>query len=228
LNFFETIETSATAITMSATQQEDALDMIAQVSKLLRQGIANALPVAGDQYLTVSVPGTVIDTRDIVDGGSYVWTPSKTKDPFIPLSVQQAEANLTDGMMPISTVMIGNTGRSVARSYSRTLDLLIPLKAAGSPGLESEPQDPRYKEAMAYLQKQDENGNTPIDKYITKQTAWQQAQSEWDSAKDDAEARFQKQFPGDLAAIQQAMNEWNQVNFRKFKTNVQGNGWIGS
>jgi hypothetical protein len=75
-------------------------------------------------------------------------------------------------MMPISTVMFGNTGRSVARSYFRVLDLLT---AAGSPGLDSEPKDPRYKEAMAYLQKQDENGNTSIDKYIIKQTAWQQA-----------------------------------------------------
>jgi hypothetical protein len=121
-------------MTTQEQQAKDALDMIAYVSRLLRQGIANSLPVSGDQYLTVAIPGTIIDTRDVSEGGSYVWTPTKTKDPLTPLAVQQAEAKLVDGMMPLATVMVGNTGRSVSRSYNRALDLLVPLKSAGSPG----------------------------------------------------------------------------------------------
>lgn len=122
--------------TTEEQKMQDALTMIAHVSRVIRQGISNALPVSGDQYLTISVPGTVIDTRDISEGGSYVWLATKTHDPIIPLAVQQAEARLVDGMMPLATVVVGNTGRSVSRSYNRALDLLVPLKAAGSPGCE--------------------------------------------------------------------------------------------
>ncbi|PMD59936.1 uncharacterized protein K444DRAFT_722797 [Hyaloscypha bicolor E] len=212
-------------MTTQEQQAKDALDMIAYVSRLLRQGIANSLPVSGDQYLTVAIPGTIIDTRDVSEGGSYVWTPTKTKDPLTPLAVQQAEAKLVDGMMPLATVIVGNTGRSVSRSYNRALDLLVPLKSAGSPGC-NDPSDPRFTKAMDYLRSTDDVGRSPIDYYIAKQTAWQEAQSEWDSAKQDAHSGFLRQYPGgkpeDIAAIQQAMNEWNQVNFRKYKTNVQG------
>jgi hypothetical protein len=92
--------------------------------------------------------------------------------------------------------------------------------------VESDPSDPRFTKAMDYLRSTDDVGRSPIDYYIAKQTAWQEAQSEWDSAKQDAHSGFLRQYPGgkpeDIAAIQQAMNEWNQVNFRKYKTNVQG------
>ncbi|KFY69295.1 hypothetical protein V496_00361 [Pseudogymnoascus sp. VKM F-4515 (FW-2607)] len=214
--------------TTEEQKMQDALTMIAHVSRVIRQGISNALPVSGDQYLTISVPGTVIDTRDISEGGSYVWLATKTHDPIIPLAVQQAEARLVDGMMPLATVVVGNTGRSVSRSYNRALDLLVPLKAAGSPGLESAPSDPRYTKALEYLRSVDATGRTPIDYYILKQTAWQEAQSAWDTAKQEAHASFLRpdplkpEQPTDLSAVNQAMNEWNQVNFRKYKTNVQG------
>jgi hypothetical protein len=195
-----------------------ALQQIAQVSRLLREGIGKALPVSGDQYLTVSIPGTVIDTRDIGKGGSYVWT--ATNDPFTPFQVLQAEAKLVDNMMPLGTVMIGNTGKSVSRSYARALDCLIPKDAFGSPGKESEGSE-NYKAAMDYLKKPDNKGKTPIDYYIEKQTAWQEAQSEWDLAKEAARDKIEKELT-DPTQIQEAMNQWNQAHFRKFKTNVQG------
>jgi hypothetical protein len=110
-------------LAMTAVQQDDALREIAQASKLLRSGIANSLPVAGDQYITISIPGTVIDTRDIGDGGgSYVWDPKTLGSPFTPLAVKQAEGKLVDEMMPIAQVLVGNNGKSVSRSYSRALD----------------------------------------------------------------------------------------------------------
>ncbi len=49
---------------MSQAQQDAAITSIANVSRLLRQAIGAAIPVAPDQYLTISIPGTVIDTTD--------------------------------------------------------------------------------------------------------------------------------------------------------------------
>lgn len=205
---------------MADSQQDDALRAIAQVSKLLRNGLANSFPVAGDQYITISIPGTVIDTRDIGDkGGSYVWDPKVLGSPFTPLAVRQAEGKLVDGMMPIAQIMIGNTGKSVYRSYSRALDCLIPFQAPGTPGKPSQ-ASPDYLAAMDYLQKKDQHGKCPIDYYVEKQTVWAQAQTDWDSAKEAAMASLELRIP-DLGKRQEAMNEWNQTHFRKFKTNVQ-------
>ncbi|KXS18614.1 hypothetical protein M427DRAFT_29530 [Gonapodya prolifera JEL478] len=61
------------------SQLAEAASMTATVSSLLRKEIAAVFPVAGDQYLTVAIPGTVIDT---FNDGSFVWT--ATKDAKLP------------------------------------------------------------------------------------------------------------------------------------------------
>lgn len=116
--------------------------------------------------------------------------------------------------------MIGNTGKSVSRSYARALDCLIPKITSGSPGKDSN-GDENFKVAMAYLKKPNATGKTPIDYYIAKQNAWQKAQSEWDISRDEVQTRFKAEF-ADLAQMQESMNQWNQAHFPKFKTNVQG------
>ncbi|KAL5346190.1 hypothetical protein ACLOAV_008456, partial [Pseudogymnoascus australis] len=186
--------------TTEEQKMQDALTMIAHVSRVIRQGISNALPVSGDQYLTISVRN---------EGGSYVWLATKTLDPIIPS---------------------GATSRGEARGWhDATRDC-----GGGKHGKEcikdeSAPSDPRYTKALEYLRSVDATGRTPIDYYILKQTAWQEAQSAWDTAKQEAHASFLRpdplrkpEQPIDLSAVNQAMNEWNQVNFRKYKTNVQG------
>lgn len=85
--------------------QADSLTMIANVSRLLRQAIGAALPVAPEQYVTIAIPGTVIDLTDVEQGGTFVW--DITNNAFPPTAVRQAEANLVDTMMPISNVMVG-------------------------------------------------------------------------------------------------------------------------
>lgn len=89
---------------MSSDQQNAAIQSIANVSRLLRQAIGAAIPVAPEQYLTISIPGTVIDTTDIDDGGTYVYDASKGV--IAPIQVQQAEAKLVDGIMPLANVMV--------------------------------------------------------------------------------------------------------------------------
>lgn len=87
-----------------AAQKAQAITQIANVSKLLRDAIAATLPVAPEQYLTIAVPGTTIDTRQIADGGTFIWEATDTA--FPPTQVMQAEANLVDYMVPLSYVMV--------------------------------------------------------------------------------------------------------------------------
>lgn len=87
-----------------ARQKAEAIAQIANVSKLLRDAIAASLPVAPEQYLTIAVPGTTIDTRNIKDGGTFVW--DATDSAFTPTQVMQAEGKLVDSMIPLSNVMV--------------------------------------------------------------------------------------------------------------------------
>jgi hypothetical protein len=84
--------------------QKDAVSSIASVSTLLRNAIAAALPVAPEQYLTVAIPGTVIDLADYEKGGSFAYDVSKHS--ITPTTVRQNEARLVDGMMPVATLMV--------------------------------------------------------------------------------------------------------------------------
>jgi hypothetical protein len=192
---------------MSTDQQQQAIQSIGNVSTLLRQAIGAAIPVSPDQYLTISIPGTVIDTTEVSTGGSFVYDASK----FItaPLVVQQAEAKLVDGMMPLANIMasirrmgnttcltltspqIGNTGKSVSRSYSRALDALVPRKATISTGSEiRSPGEAMYDEAMKYLTTPNpDTGLTPVEIYAEKQSKWASAQEKWDRARMDAKSQ---------------------------------------
>jgi hypothetical protein len=66
--------------------------------------IAHKVTVSPEQYMTVTIPGTSIDTRDITNGGTYVY--GKEYAAFVPPQVRQAEARLVDGMMPLAYVAV--------------------------------------------------------------------------------------------------------------------------
>ncbi|KAI0465830.1 hypothetical protein F4859DRAFT_527711 [Xylaria cf. heliscus] len=203
--------------------QAKAIVQIGNVSKLLREAIAASLPVAPEQYLTIAIPGTTIDVREIRDGGTFVYDAEKT--PFAPIQVQQAEAKLVDNMVPLAHVMIGNTGKSVSRSYDRALDVLVARKATvpGTQGNIRNPDDPEYKNAMDYLTtKQKDTNKTPVEIYIEKQRDWAEAQEAWDRAKIQAKQDAIISNPGDNIAAKSQYDQWNQANYRKFKFAVQG------
>lgn len=54
--------------------------------------------------MTVAIPGTTIDVRDIKDGGTFVYGAEYSA--FPPIAVRQAEGRLVDDMMPLATVMV--------------------------------------------------------------------------------------------------------------------------
>ena len=85
-------------------QMAEAFEATSQAALLVREALIGALPIAPEQYLTLSIPGTLVDTTDIDQGGSYVY--NAATNPFIPTAVRQAEAKLVDGMMPLATIMV--------------------------------------------------------------------------------------------------------------------------
>jgi hypothetical protein len=99
-----TTTTTTTAEALLENQKVKAIEQIANISKLLRDAIAAALPVAPEQYLTIAVPGTTIDTRDVSDNGTFVY--GSRPSAFAPTQVMQAEAKLVDNMVPLSYVMV--------------------------------------------------------------------------------------------------------------------------
>ncbi|KAK4183746.1 hypothetical protein QBC35DRAFT_418305 [Podospora australis] len=217
---------------MEAQMQQDAITQIANVSTLLRQAIQAQIPTAPEQYMSIAIPGTTIDVRDVTEGGTFVY--GKEYSAFPPISTRQAESRLVDNMCPLSFVMVGNTGKSVSRSYSRALDGLVPKKASVTSGginpIRS-PGERGYDNAMEYLTKIDEaTGMTPIDVYVEKQTAWAEAQDAWDKAKIKAQKDAYALHKTDVVLQRQAYDEWNQANYRKFKFAVQGRwmDWVSN
>lgn len=135
-----------------------------------------------------------------------------------PLAVRVAEARLVDGMIPLSkftvifrslnssmyiltTSQAGKTGKSVARSYLSTLDLMVPVEASVS-GLigGSDPKAvveerlvvirDRYNRAMDYLKSADDSpnadGRSKLGTYVLKQESWSKAVEAYTSAQDRA------------------------------------------
>jgi hypothetical protein len=84
--------------------QDEAVKSIASVSTLLRNAIAAALSVAPEQYLTVAIPGTLIDLEDYDSGGEFVF--DIRKHAVTPTTVRQSEARPVDGMVPIANIMV--------------------------------------------------------------------------------------------------------------------------
>lgn len=212
--------------TMMRDMEAEAIKQIANVSTLLRQAIQASIPAAPEQYLTIGIPGTTIDVRDIKEGGTFVYGAEYSA--FPPTAVRQAESRLVDNMCPLSYIMVGNTGKSVSRSYSRALDGLVPRQATVTSGGVNpirSPGEKGYDDAMAYLTKRDEKtGLTPVDIYVEKQSLWTEAQEAWDKAKLRAQKEAMAAFD-DPVSQRQHYDDWNQANYRKYKFAVQGR-WI--
>ena len=62
------------------------------------------ITVAPEQYMTISIPGTTIDIRDIQEGGTFVYDAASKA--FPPDQVRQEEARLVDNMLPLASVMV--------------------------------------------------------------------------------------------------------------------------
>ncbi|KAK3998231.1 hypothetical protein QBC44DRAFT_363760 [Cladorrhinum sp. PSN332] len=209
---------------MSDEQARLAEQMVANAAKVsqnIREALQATLPVAPEQLMTAQVPGVVIDCNP---EGPYWWNPKEHAE--TPHRVKVNEARLVDGMVPLSKLMLGPTGKSVARSYAAALDMLIPEDAPIDMDATTKSKSQaaeRYLIAMKYLTSlaAPNSNKTVIDVYVEKQEAWSAAMKEWDRAKQDAHDNAKRQYPNDVKMQQWVFDEWNQANFRNYKTRAQ-------
>ncbi|KAL4403651.1 hypothetical protein CABS03_14911 [Colletotrichum abscissum] len=212
------------------TQAKGVLAAMTNASETVRGAIASSIPVASNQVLTVSLPGTVIDWKD------YYYNVSKNIKP--PLDVQVKEARLVDGMIPLSKYTAGKTGKSVARSYLAALDLLVPVEASVSGVVSNETgniTDPRlktirerYKYSMGYLTSSDDtpsgNGRTKVETYVMKQSAWAKEVAEYQRAQAETLRGLTPPAGATTAQVkasQEKYNEWIQEHAREYKNTIQ-------
>ncbi|KDQ53226.1 hypothetical protein JAAARDRAFT_72716 [Jaapia argillacea MUCL 33604] len=133
-------------------QRQKLLARNVDVSLILRQQIRAALPTAQDQFLTVMVPGKVLDLKsfDPYDANG------NRSSAITPDGIRLREAILCDDMPALGPVQLSPSGKSVMRSYITALDRLIPTEASlgfGRGKASSDPEDPvkKYGESMKWL-----------------------------------------------------------------------------
>ncbi|KAJ3542808.1 hypothetical protein NM208_g3894 [Fusarium decemcellulare] len=197
-----------------ADQGDKNIETLGRINTQLRQAIQACFPCAYEQYVTIQIPGTIIDTRL---GGSYLPKDRVTAD--IRNMIQCNESMLVDSMVPLDKVMLaklGPTGKSVTRSYMTALDMLVPRKTEiGSldtePDLGNSDNTSKYSQAMKFLRSRETiltpnsailgsrvldakdhfeaQGipGTVVDRYVEKQLAWSEARGKWDAVRSQAQ-----------------------------------------
>ncbi|KAI8415866.1 hypothetical protein FOFC_05493 [Fusarium oxysporum] len=199
----------------------------AAVSQQVREALQSSLPVAPEQMMTVQIPGTVINAKE---KGPYWFNPKEHAE--TPHRIKVHEARLVDGMVPLSKIMMGPTGKSVARSYAAALDMLIPEDAPidmDTSTVAKSKAAERYLAAMKYLTSTVPNSSkTVVDVYVEKQQIWSDAMKDWDRAKNAARDEAKRMYPQEIEKQQWHYDEWNQANFRNYKNHAQAKymDWI--
>ncbi|KAF5683566.1 hypothetical protein FDENT_7178 [Fusarium denticulatum] len=201
----------------------ETLTSIASVSARVRDAISASLPISQEQYLTIAIPGTVIDLTDSDHGGSFVYDESKHRLP--PANVRQAEASLVDRMMPIAKLAVGNETKSVARSYARALDMLIPISPTSNPSGEMD-----YAKSMEFLkEKVHGTSKTIIEVYRDKEMKWIKQREIWETAKIQASRDAQKAFEDGTEDYgerrQRYVEKWAKGKGKRYKDAIQA-AWM--
>jgi len=105
--------------------------------------------------MTIAIPGTTIDVRDIKDGGTFVYGAEYSA--FPPMAVRQAEAKIVDNMVPLSNIMVKKHFTSPAirlprppagppLAYQRFIRYLHELETAELTRLDWKYRQERFKE----------------------------------------------------------------------------------
>ncbi|KAG8709411.1 hypothetical protein FRC08_018363 [Ceratobasidium sp. 394] len=96
-------------------------DRIGEISDRIREAVRAALPTPPEQFLTLMVPGKVVTLED--------FKVDKEHDVVLSHKTELNQAILCDDMPTLSTLQMGPTGKSVARSYSEVISKLVPSQS---------------------------------------------------------------------------------------------------
>ncbi|KAF5987232.1 hypothetical protein FCOIX_1087 [Fusarium coicis] len=207
----------------------EALTSIASVSARVRDAISASLPIGPEQYLTITAPAIVIDLANSDRDESFVYNESKHH--FPPANVRQAEASLVDRMMPIAKCAVGSEKKSVAQSYARAIDSLIPASPVftPSPGIPSHGKMD-YAKSMELLKKKvPGTSKTIADVYRDKEMKWAERQQAWEEAKinaaRNAENVFEEGTKDYVEKRQGYFDKWMKNEAKSYKNAIQA-AWM--
>ncbi|KAF5582969.1 hypothetical protein FPANT_8304 [Fusarium pseudoanthophilum] len=207
----------------------ETFSSIASVSARVRDAISASLPIGQEQYLTITVPGTEINLTESNHGGSFVY--DETKHGLPPANVRQAEASLVDRMMPIAKCAVGIERKSVAQSYARAIDSLIPANPVftPSPGIPSRGKLD-YAKSMELLKKKvPGTSKTIIDVYRDKEMKWVERQQAWEQAKinaaRNAENAFEEGTKDYVEKREKYFDNWMKSEAKSYKDAIQA-AWM--
>ncbi|KAI5118419.1 hypothetical protein M0805_005503 [Coniferiporia weirii] len=207
-------------------QESVSEDRIAEISNRIRQAIRAALPAPPEQFLTIMVPGKVVNFEDFTQGFDE---DGKMTAPILPTVTELNQAILCDDMPALSSVQLGPTGRSVSRSYAATLSKLV---AKGTTvGVEvTDPNklteaEKKFNKGMNWLLAEDERnpGKSHLDSYIEKQKQYTAAEERKIKLFDQAYQNIVRD-PANKTIAQQraAYDRWVSENARKLRNDVEG------
>ena len=136
-----------------AKKEDVSVKRIAEISTKIREALRASLPTPLEQFLTVMVPGKVINTdvrcspvffnlrshviRDSQDYIAGFGRDGRQESVVLPYVTELNQARLCDDMATLSGIQLGPTGRSVARSYASTLTKLVPVGKTLAYGIHS-------------------------------------------------------------------------------------------
>ncbi|KAB5588665.1 hypothetical protein CTheo_7892 [Ceratobasidium theobromae] len=195
---------------------------IADISYQIRDAINKALPTPLEQFLTIMIPGKVVNFEDyVVDQANSAILPTK---------IELNNAILCDDMPTLSTIQMGPTGRSVARSYATAISKLVSAGKAGTTvgidrGDDKSEDQQRYEQGMSVLStKLLDRPGTPslVELYAEKQAKYTHAVENKAKAFEEALKRAKEDPRNKTAAlVREAYDKWVETNARTYRTYVQ-------
>ncbi|RDB17300.1 hypothetical protein Hypma_001916 [Hypsizygus marmoreus] len=204
----------------------DPVGRSAQISVQIREAIRGALPTPPEQFFTVMIPGKVVNFKDFSEGFDPLT--GELTSTVVPNSVELNQAMLCDDMPALSTVQLGPTGKSVARSYAAALGKLVP--AGTTVGVEVADvqhltdKEKRYQKAMDWLTSEvpDKPGMSRVELYTKKQFAYTAVVENKTKAFNDALKKAQDD-PVHKTALQKraSYDAWVSENARTYRNYVQ-------
>ncbi|KAG8811633.1 hypothetical protein FRC17_002371, partial [Serendipita sp. 399] len=205
-------------------KQADMVGRTKDISRQLRDQIRASMPTPPEQFLTIMIPGKVLNLKD------YNWFDDQgnATSAEVPTDVVCREAMLVDDMPAMDGLQMGPTGKSIANAYSATLDKLVPsgttigVDRPANPKDSTDPQT-KYDEAMKWLAAPSPlgSGEGRIERYTHFQTIYAEVVEEKLKAYNAAKAKALELYPKSIAQQKAYFEDWVQENYQMYNNKAQ-------
>ncbi|KAG8825510.1 hypothetical protein FRC18_010262 [Serendipita sp. 400] len=216
--------TTTAAGDSQAAEDARTVGRMRDISRKLREKIRAVIPTPPEQFMTVMVPGKVLNLNE------YNWMDESGKPTAVetPTDVVCREAMLVDDMPAMDTVQMGPTGKSISNSYAATLDKLVPSGTTIGVDRPANPKDvhdpqTKYDTAMKWLSSPSPlgSGEGRIERYTRYQKAYSATVEAKLVAYNEAKAKSAATFPASLAQQRTHYEDWVQEHYDLYNNKMQ-------